>query len=84
MMFLHIVILSAVNSTAVILLFLGVSKETVALVLAISGILEIPFKIANGYLSDRKLMSPMTQQAVYMVITGVAALLCALISGLVG
>lgn len=60
------------------------SKDTVALALTIAGVVEIPARIVNGFLADRKIMSAVTHLSLCMCLTGTAALLCATISGLEG
>lgn len=62
----------------------GASKELVSALLAGSGILEAVMKISNGWLADRKLMTAYSQMSLCMLITGVAALFCAAISGTAG
>ena len=49
-----------------------------------AGVLEILMRIFNGWFADRKLISSYNQLAISMAITGVCALLCAVISGTAG
>ena len=56
----------------------------VALLLAVSGLSEVPCKILSGCFADRKYVSVTIHVAFYMFLTSVCALLCGLISGLAG
>ncbi|XP_067951282.1 monocarboxylate transporter 12-B-like [Watersipora subatra] len=62
----------------------GLSKETVAVAMMIAGVGEIPSRIANGFLADKKLVTITTQYALAMLISGLMCLICAFISGLAG
>ena len=62
----------------------GVSKEVVAIALIVGGCLEIPSRIGNGYLADKKIMSTIEQYSLCTLLTGVFTILCSSISGLPG
>ena len=65
-------------------LYLGVSKELISIVLACAGGVEIPMRIMNGWFADSNVMSAYKQLAVCMLLSGLTALLCAIISGIAG
>ena len=62
----------------------GLSKEFVSILLSITGAVEIPLRIGNGFIADRKYVSASTHVGICMLVAGVAALLCATISGTAG
>ena len=64
--------------------FAGIAKDTVALLMLLGGVLEIPSRIINGYLSDRGFISNLNQFTFSIFLAGLMALLCAIISGLSG
>lgn len=66
------------------LYYLGVSKNAVSVALILVGCLEVPARIANGYLADKKIMSTTEQYMICALITGVTSLLSCLIPGLSG
>ena len=64
--------------------FTGIAKDTVALLMLLGGVLEIPSRVINGYLSDRGFISNLNQFTFSIFLAGLMALLCAIISGLSG
>ena len=62
----------------------GVSKKLIATLFTAAGCAEIPARIFNGWLADRGVMSAMNQLALCMTITGICALICAIVSSTPG
>ena len=67
-----------------VIIVIGVSKETVALATMISGIVEIPCRIGNGFLSDRKYMTATSQYTLCLLVAGLLTLLATLLPGVAG
>ena len=63
---------------------LGVSKMFVTCALTGAGALEIPMRIFNGWLADRRMISAYNHITLCMVVTGVTTLLCAIMSSHAG
>ena len=55
-----------------------------AILLGIAGAIEIPSRIFNGWLADRKIMKGFTQLAINMLVTGICSIICAAVSGTAG
>ena len=66
--------------SSLILCIVGLSKEFVSILLSISGAVEIPMRIANGLLADRKYVSALTHVSLCMLFASVTAFMCAAIS----
>ena len=64
--------------------FTGVPKKTVALMMLFAGVVEIPCRIANGFLADRHIISSLSQFAICIFCAGFMSLLCAIFSGIAG
>ena len=60
------------------------SKKLIATLFTAAGCAEIPARIFNGWLADRGVMSAMNQLALCMTITGICALICAIVSSTPG
>jgi len=62
----------------------GVDKETVAVLLAASGGVEVLSRVLHGWLSDRRILPSLVHLALCQAATGAAAALCPAIGGDVG
>ncbi|XP_067951111.1 monocarboxylate transporter 12-B-like [Watersipora subatra] len=62
----------------------GISKETVAVAMMISGAAEIPCRILTGYVADTKILTNTSLFAIGIFAPGVMCLICGFISGLAG
>ena len=58
----------------------GLSKEFVSILLSITGAVDIPMRIGNGLLADRKYVSALTHVSLCMLFASVTAFMCAAIS----
>jgi len=65
-------------------LLTGVDKKTISLVLSISGAVEIPCRVFQGWVADRHIVSAITQYTFCVITCGLAAIVCATASGLPG
>ena len=74
------------SSTVIMLCYLieGLPKDFVSILLSAAGVAEIPMRIFNGWFADKKFVLVSTQVALCMLFTGVAAFICAAISGTAG
>jgi len=64
--------------------FPGVSKDSVALVMTLTALVEIVGRTANGFLADMKIMSGLLQYSLCQFGAGFFVLLGAIFSGLPG
>ena len=55
-----------------------------ALLLTIAGCIEIPFRIINGLIADKRYFSALTHLALCMGVSSICALVCASVSGTIG
>lgn len=62
----------------------GVSKSTIAAVMSAIGVTEAPFRIANGFFADKKVMTAYNQYTAAMFIAGAAVFCGAVMPGLSG
>lgn len=62
----------------------GVSKDVVALAMVFSGIVEIPCRICNGFLADRKYMSATAQYTLCLFMCGALTLGATYLPGTAG
>lgn len=72
------------DSYLIYMILSGVSKQLVAILLGVAGGVEIPSRTFNGWLADRKFVSAYKQLAFCMLVTGICACLCGIISGVAG
>lgn len=63
---------------------LGISDKLVSILMAVSGAIEIPCRIGNGWLADRKIITTTAQFAICVFLAGFFCLLCAIVSNLAG
>ena len=61
-----------------------VSKKLVATLLTVAGGIEIPFRIFNGWLADKRYTSAYTQMTINMLLVGIGAIVCGAVSGVAG
>ncbi|KAF6028868.1 SLC16A12 [Bugula neritina] len=62
----------------------GISDKLVSILMAVSGAIEIPCRIGNGWLADRKIITTTAQFAICVFLAGFFCLLCAIVSNLAG
>jgi len=72
------------SSTVIPIVVTGIPKDTVALLIMIGGILEVPCRIGNGWLADKQVMTALNQYCVCVLISGSTCLFCAAVSGIPG
>ena len=65
-------------------MFVEVSKKLVSILLAAGGSLDIVMRIANGWFTDKQMISAYNILTFSMLFSGITTLLCAIISGLAG
>ncbi|XP_067942641.1 monocarboxylate transporter 9-like [Watersipora subatra] len=63
---------------------IGLSKSLVSMLLSAGGIADMLMKVFNGWLADKKLISPSTHLALCMAVSAVTALLCATLHNTAG
>lgn len=62
----------------------GVKPEEIANIMAVTGVIEIVCRIAHGWIADRKVMPAITQLALVLFLSGIAAFIAAIIPGVIG
>ena len=55
-----------------------------ATLLTVAGGIEIPFRIFNGWLADKRYTSAYTQMTINMLLVGIGAIVCGAVSGVAG
>ena len=60
------------------------SKNTIAIAMMVSGGVESPCRMLNGFLADKKFVNNTTQYAMSLFIPGLMCLLCGFLPGLSG
>jgi len=56
----------------------------VAIILAVGGGLEIPARVAVGWLADKRFIPPTAQLAINIVVIGISGILCTVLPGVAG
>lgn len=62
----------------------GVSLEQLSTLMAVTGACEIPCRVINGFIADRKIMAAMTQLSLVLLLSGVAGFLTVILPGYIG
>lgn len=62
----------------------GVKIDVLATIMSVTGVCEVFCRIGHGLIADRKVIPAITQLAVVLFLSGMAAFVCALVPDIIG